>query len=290
MSIFSRISPRTHSKKTYMKARENDDFLHNYLYCSKPGEGMDGRAETTAEPACVDVNTDMCCGSFLPDTSFGALLSNNGRSNGGPLISLSGDQYSKIEPETWFDMANERFDGVLEHLSGRGRQESSPWNISFQAPTLRKAADVQQQKARTYSIVDDGEEEAGKDEEKKSDSSSIRSSNSGKHSRHMSCFPSAQGPQFALSDKQFELIYGVTPEAFANSLSRNIAASQNSSVEDRSDALSDEDSAKQVEEQDASNDREEVKDALDEEPYQLAVDTSEDCADEFDSLPVAQTF
>src|SRR3569623_515745 len=36
MSIFSRISPKR--KSPYLPHHENDDFLHNYMYCSKAPE------------------------------------------------------------------------------------------------------------------------------------------------------------------------------------------------------------------------------------------------------------
>jgi hypothetical protein len=232
MSIFSRISPKR--KSPYLQPEENDDFLHNYLYCSKTPEGIETNkldsGRNRLQTMCELVNAQICCANLFPSTSAS-----------GPVLSLSGDNNnnnnsssnnnnicSNMEPETWFDLDQFEF---LEHLAGRGRQKSNPWNVSFQAPTLRKGDSAR--KLQVDSIVEEGEVETDGDppadnetEEKKSDENKYSRSPKG-HARHFSYFPSRQGPQFALSDSnQFEMIYGVAPETLADSLTRDLEAYQ----------------------------------------------------------------
>ena len=151
-----------------------------------------------------------------------------------PLFSLSGDNnpgggYHHMDTETWFDLNQFEF---LDQLSGRGprQPDDSPWKVSFQAPTLRKGESCR--KLRAASLVEEELESVEGSvreftvdefrgvEEKKSDEGN--NSRSPKHSRHLSYFPSRQGPQFALSDSQFEMIYGVAPGDLADSLSRDL--------------------------------------------------------------------
>jgi len=263
MEIFSRMSPKKKPKSSFLRPRENDEFLRNYLYCSKPPEGVYGSQEVCAEPACADVNTDVCCTSLLPDAYFGPILPSSfhrRQAQGGTLLSLSGP----MEAESWLDLANERFDGVLGQLAGRTNNEgtASPWNVSFQAPILKKTGEdgdqlsAQAMRERIYSIVD----ESGTDltstdgavpatpehfvDEKKSEIddgndtiSSQASSQGSKHVRHLSYFPSSnQGSPSAISDSQFQFLYGMPREALADSLIRNIEPTENDVTESLSGA------------------------------------------------------
>lgn len=222
MSMFSRISPVKRGKGRYLPSKENDDFLHNYMYCSKPKESSELTGNACAEPfqtSCADFNQGMCCASLFADSALGDFLSGDNDASGGPILSLGGNAtYTKIEPETWFDVATEKFDGVLEQLAGRARHKVNPWNVSFRAPSLRKL-EVPPEKKRTYSIADEDAMDAF--EEKKLDDDSCRTPPSprGRHARHLSLFPS-------LETNQFENIYGLSPEALADSLTRNWEATE----------------------------------------------------------------
>jgi hypothetical protein len=233
MSLFTRITPRM--KSMYLPPRDNDDFLHNYLYCSK-AEGTELQPTKRGggvQAICENVSSELCfCSSFFPDSSLNTFLPNRRSAASMPLLSLSGDNNNSggghpAEAAAWFDLNQFEF---LEQFSGRSARllDESPWKVSFQAPALRKGESCR--KMRSDSLVEVGTSQddglsQGVDEyvgveEKKSDEKNL--SRSPKHSRHLSYFPSRQGPQFALSDNQFEIIYGVDPETLADTLTRDM--------------------------------------------------------------------
>jgi hypothetical protein len=220
-------------KNLYLPTRVNDDFLHNYLYCSKSErvEMQSKQQGVSLQGMCENVSSELCfCASFFPDSSLNTFLNNRRQATSAPLLSLSRDNNPdgshRAEADPWFDLNHFEF---LEPLSGRPAcpLPGSPWKISFQAPALRKGESCR--KMRTDSLVvedakdvehhaNDIDEYVGI-EEKKSDEKVV--SRSPKHSRHLSYFPSRQGPQFTLSDNQFENIYGVAPETLADALTRD---------------------------------------------------------------------
>ena len=245
MRLLSRINPKR--KSPYFSPQENDDFMHNYLYCSKTTEGE----EILHEPMpimCEQVSPEICCGSFFPDSSVGMFLSNRRSAASGPILSLSGDHnqpggmFSKLEPESWFDLDHFEF---LEHFSGRGKSKSSPFNVSFQAPTLRKGESTRRLRADSI-VEEEGEEAEELDQEARSDgyyhhqiveekkSEDVNHARNPKHARHLSYFPSRQGPQFAPTDNQFEMIYGVAPDALADALLQDLEVYQNQFTGDES--------------------------------------------------------
>jgi hypothetical protein len=154
--LFSGLSPSnsmfTSQKRLYVRSRENDAFMNNYLYCSKPlNDGDNLQDDVQPEALCTEPCQDAkgSCEDFAPGFCCAAsVFSETGldfhRRAGynRTFVSLGGSSSdTKPDSETWFDMATEQFDHVLEHLSGhdsRGRGDR-PWtNIKFQAPSLKK--------------------------------------------------------------------------------------------------------------------------------------------------------
>jgi hypothetical protein len=212
MDMIATLSPNHQmflSKRStlYVRQEANDEFLHNYMYCSKPKDGaIQSNDVVCAEPCqdanlmCGDLHMDMCCVSALADTAV--RLGPRRTSVSSTLLSLSRDtSYSKLEPESWFDMANEHFDGVLEHLVGSAHHHGSQWNVSFQAPGLKKNPGSTMKPARadlaTSSLA------RGPLETRDTDID------------YSVPQPLFEAPQESLSDTQFQLIYGISREAFA---------------------------------------------------------------------------
>jgi hypothetical protein len=199
----------------YVRPEVNDDFLHNYLYCSKPkDEAIQDDNVVCAEPCqdtnvmCGDLHMDMCCvSSTLADSAL--RLGPRKTSLSGSLLSLNREtSYSKLEPESWFDLANEHFDGVLEQLVGSANQHGSQWNVSFQAPGLKKNPGSSMK------------------------SPPVDSTTTSEHAAHAPLEtsdtdidysipqPLFEAPQETLSDTQFQLIYGMSREALAAAANR----------------------------------------------------------------------
>jgi hypothetical protein len=149
-SLISRMSPRSnvfHSMKNsrlYFRSKDNDDFLNNYLYCSKPVErchkeklSLFSKSCQDTPNSCMEFNVNSCCTAILPHT-FSDIHSMKPTNNTVPqhsFVSLGGSL--KSEAELWFDRATENFDHLLERLSG-APSTNSAWSVSFQAPTLNK--------------------------------------------------------------------------------------------------------------------------------------------------------
>lgn len=148
--LISRMSPSRkvfHSMKEnrlYFRSKENDAFLNNFLYCSKPIERDNHELPTyrfCAEPchdtqdSCIELNVDSCCAAILPDTFHD--IHRKGATTQS-FVSLSGAAYAKSEAEVWFDRATEGFDHFLDQLSGGAHSTSgfTAWNVSFKAPSL----------------------------------------------------------------------------------------------------------------------------------------------------------
>ena len=161
---FTRLSPRSRlfdsrNHPLYYRQRENDDFLNNYLYCSRPGQedenpvlDAEDDGALCSEPVCQDIrgpcggpcsellNPDGCCAAILGEATMDLAQAKRSQSQQS-FVSVGGSgPLARSQAETWFDMATERFDAVLEQLTGSDKQESeSHWNVSFQAPSLKKS-------------------------------------------------------------------------------------------------------------------------------------------------------
>ena len=196
LSLSPRDSPKQNRGSLFLPASENDDFLNNYLYLSKNPEPLKDRI--CSEPcidstfpcaAIVDFTTDPCCGAmFMGDQE--------------PSSHLQWNRSGRIEPEAWFDVANERFDSVVEHILGTSssRRGSKQWK----APSLKKCSP----KERSNSFVDDPRnvEESPILDEKKED----RVESETAVSLHRKQPPATY----------FELAYGMSREAFGNLTAR----------------------------------------------------------------------
>lgn len=164
--MISRLSPGNNFFQNkpraplYFRSRENEEFLNNYLYCSKPAE-EDNTTEPptlcTPEEAChgqdqkpwadMILNPDLCCAAILGEvgSSEGAHRTTSTRS----FVSVGGDA-ERGDAETWFDMATEKIDSVLEKWMGSNRVEGDTWRsrrIFFQAPSLKKTGLAKQERS-----------------------------------------------------------------------------------------------------------------------------------------------
>lgn len=112
----------------YLSSQENHAFLNNYLYCSKlevehepkPDKDVKGPFAGLCDHPCGNMNVDLTCGALS-----GVLTDGETKAYGGTT-----------KPETWYEVASEKFDDALERLVGSGDTDSS-WRM-FQAPRLRK--------------------------------------------------------------------------------------------------------------------------------------------------------
>ena len=172
LQIFSRLSPAKNMflsrKRLYVRSKENDDFLNNYMYCSRPVDHddvdevrvdgfcsepcQDTRCQDTKGPSCEDFTQAFCCATSMIDADHTPRRSTSTRT----FVSLGGESQSsgKTEVENWFDRAAEKFDAMIEKLGGhhdhRGLfgKNNTAWadqwkNITFQAPSLRKCISEQ---------------------------------------------------------------------------------------------------------------------------------------------------
>jgi hypothetical protein len=193
----------------YVRPEVNDDFLHNYLYCSKPkDDAIKDDNVACVEPCqdtnvmCGDLHMDMCCVPTMADTAV--RLGPRKTSLSGSLLSLSREtSYSKLEPESWFDLANEHFDGVLEQLVGTANHHGSQWNVSFQAPSLKKNPGSSMKPPPVDLTTTT------------SSTAHAPLQTSDTDIDYSIPQPLFEAPQETLSDTQFQLIYGMSREAFA---------------------------------------------------------------------------
>jgi hypothetical protein len=152
MAMFSSISPsgiRSSTDATLVSLKENDDFISNYLYCSKTSEPEDPAPEPTCsgqDPCqesklpCGEIALDSCVGSFM-DSALKFLPRKSSETNKLPALSLNRDStYPELQGSSisWYDLANERFDRLLEGLMGTARRSGENCRLSFQAPTLKE--------------------------------------------------------------------------------------------------------------------------------------------------------
>jgi hypothetical protein len=155
---------------------------------------------------CGDLHMDMCCvSSALADSAL--RLGPRKTSLSDSILSLSREtSYSKLEPESWFDLANEHFDGVLEQLVGSANHHSSQWNVSFQAPGLKKNPGSSMKPPRVDLTTTSAAHAPLETSDTDIDFSIPQ--------------PLFEAPQETLSDTQFQLIYGMSRDAIAAAANR----------------------------------------------------------------------
>ncbi|GKZ00710.1 hypothetical protein MPSEU_001023000 [Mayamaea pseudoterrestris] len=141
LSVMSRFSPsRTSVKDLQISSSENDDFLRNFMYCSKTATELveEPLAEKDKSAACAA--NSWLCAPFLPDSDIGQLFrGSQTRATRRTSVSLDRDSthMAKMEPDSWFEMANEQLDGVMTHLVGSSGRDANPWNLAFEPPVLK---------------------------------------------------------------------------------------------------------------------------------------------------------
>ncbi|CAB9518908.1 expressed unknown protein [Seminavis robusta] len=156
VAMFARISPSgplnnsSNSDNGLLSSKENDEFMSNYLYCSKTSEPSDP-SPPTSTPICSGAvpcqETRMPCGEIAIDSCvdsfFDAALKFLPKKSpeGSRFLSLSRDDNnveSKRSSFSWYDLANERFDLLLESIMGGEHRKGDQCRLSFQAPTLKE--------------------------------------------------------------------------------------------------------------------------------------------------------
>jgi hypothetical protein len=171
-------------KSDRMQRKENHEFLNNYMYCSKPPGQMNGDHATNF---CAELGFDHCeIFSSVLDT-YRSIVP---RKSSELSLDAGDNSLPPTEPDTWFDIASERFDGALEFLVGSAHAQSRHWNSMFQAPSLKAKKDgpltptAQRSKSIQGIIL-------------------VRQSNT------------ADSSDGELTDQQFQFMYGMTREHFA---------------------------------------------------------------------------
>lgn len=139
MEMISRFG--ADQKPLYVRSNENDDFMNNFLYCSKqpekeePLEGCEP-CGTDTNVACGATNTEFCCNSIVQDVvTLGVFFPPRRSYAGRNLVKLSSSGVPAAQ-ETWFDLAQSK--AIFGRWVGRQEDECSRLNVNFQAPSLRK--------------------------------------------------------------------------------------------------------------------------------------------------------
>mmetsp|Transcript_17364 Transcript_17364/g.19336 ORF Transcript_17364/g.19336 Transcript_17364/m.19336 type:complete len:967 (+) Transcript_17364:669-3569(+) len=175
LNVLEQLSPSSERSLQYCvgaNAKENHDYLNNYLYFSKPYTERVNKTvceRSTIKPFCADpCEMKSSCGKSLPmscdalcavsDTA--CVLFKRSETDGIDLIHLeTTNDYAGFEArsqESWFDAASAQFDGAMERIVGAARQNpNSRWGETFQAPTLTiKTPQHGHRKTNTRSIAE----------------------------------------------------------------------------------------------------------------------------------------
>jgi hypothetical protein len=199
-NMIAKLSPATcgSPKYPYISHAENNDFLNNYLYCSKPAEQwnlLDAATsfdDTTqsASIQCVNFIFGSSCDGItnLVTSLFPKRRSFESRE----IFTLNKETYAEADPDSWFNVAAERFDGALERLVGRAREQRN----RFQAPSLKKKPPSVR---RISSPPDDLQDDSIVLVREKAPDEVV---------------PQEQAQEHTLSDPQFRIIYGMSRERF----------------------------------------------------------------------------
>lgn len=233
----------------YTRTKENDDFMNNYMYCSKPAEKSEhqvGKVHSSEAcdgyMTCGDADSGYCCTSIFHDVlTLGIFFPPRKHAPYRNLVKVSnkGVAAPKQDPQSWFDLASERFDGA-RHWVGGGHHKADDLNVSFQAPSLKKTGSRSTRTGLIGPVITDddigGDDEiniSGGDldgEEFDSDyvydidnpHNSRRSLYEGPHETRRSFIAEDSDTQIsihevrvpALSDKQLELINVISKKSF----------------------------------------------------------------------------
>lgn len=171
MPIFSPSPPTSPSRRfgnvVYAPSKDNDAFVHNYLYCGKTSEVEvlpDPEPICSGSAPCQDAN--MPCGQIAVDSCISNFLDNTLKllprktAECKKQLSLSRDgskEPQRSKSATWYDVANEKFDLLLENFIGNDHKTGEHNRLAYEAPALkeRKTPEPQQTPPRNSEKVYD---------------------------------------------------------------------------------------------------------------------------------------
>ena len=152
MPMFSHSPPTSPSRRfgnvVYAPSKENDAFVSNYLYCGKTSEvevPPDPEPICSGSAPCQDAN--MPCGQIAVDSCIGNFLDNTLKflprktPESKKQLSLSRDglkEPQRSKSATWYDVANEKFDLLLENFIGNDHKTGEHSRLAYEAPALKE--------------------------------------------------------------------------------------------------------------------------------------------------------
>jgi hypothetical protein len=256
MKIISKLSPRHYRERQralYTRIKENDDFMNNFLYCSKPAEDSERQVAKAfqTEPcldgafSCGDGNAGFCCTSFINDAmTVGAMFHARRNVQSRSLVRLSSSGIAASQnraSHSWLEVATERLDNVVDNWVDGGRPlASTTATVSFQAPSLKKCdhatvkhayfgGDHDETTTSTTAVGGDFDGIGLYDLDTSQTSPRIMIERHGHHSHHLSLLEedfdsishmdspisySGGHSRHDLSDSQFAIMYGVSRQEF----------------------------------------------------------------------------
>uniref|UniRef100_A0A7S3L9C2 Uncharacterized protein n=1 Tax=Amphora coffeiformis TaxID=265554 RepID=A0A7S3L9C2_9STRA len=202
-----------HARGLFVHPRVNDDFLQNYLYCTKDPQ----KDDQYNHPDNVCMSNESCekvgfcgagfmlggyCDFMAREVDCTSALAGGRSRDPAEILPLSFDprKHHATDADGWFDAATERVDGILENLI-RGTSHRID---RFQPPSLRKIMRSEPRSSRRS---------ATETVEEQPTTQVNTSSLSDRRPSVQALFDPTEGD---LSDTQFALVYGVsrsTPKA-----------------------------------------------------------------------------
>ena len=146
----SNTSRRRCGNIVYASSKENDAFVSNYLYCGKTKTSEvevleDSEPICSGSAPCQDANTP--CGEIAVDSCISTFLDNTLKflprktPEGKKQLSLSRNgskQPQRSRSATWYDVANEKFDLLLENFLGNDHKAGEQSRLAYEAPALKE--------------------------------------------------------------------------------------------------------------------------------------------------------
>jgi len=212
MKILKKFNPARDKKMhqargLFVHPRVNDDFLQNYLYCTK--DPQKDEQYNYRNNVCMTndscENVGLCgsgftlggyCGFMAREVDCTSALVGGRSRDPSEILPLSFDprKHYATDADGWFDAATERVDGILENLIGGTSHKID----RFQPPSLRKIMRPETQSSRRTDT---------ETSEKESVTQISTTSLSGNRPSVQALFNPEEGD---LSDTQFALVYGIS--------------------------------------------------------------------------------
>jgi len=232
MEVFGRLSPPAKrreveidekvSRALAISQQDNHEFLKNYLFCSKQAEQEEEEAiDVTTNRDTVRFCAAEACGPNTENlgdfcASFSTLMnsasslfpasSSSQQQTGRHLIGLNaGNPYAHAEPDTWFEAATEKFDGAIERWVGGGSNQNHFQNSNFEAPSHAMKTPQSARRKTMAAETPRGSNLALNGSNPQSETSSTR---------QFSGLRRQPARMHDLTDKQFQLIYGMSREEY----------------------------------------------------------------------------